>query len=153
MGQPVTIRQAAAAFDVSVAAVQKWVREYDAPTARLGEPGRGRGTLFDIDRLRKWHAGRFGTAIAPPPEADMGSVARGIWHAYFKSPEGQPDSTWRMLRVPRRETAAVLVGVYREIYRAAYGKYPEDKELPAEMLTLVNVCAESSAHRTHAPNE
>jgi hypothetical protein len=81
----------------------------------------------------------------------MKLVSEAIWRAYSKPLEGATVQTWKRLRVPEAAAAELLLDLFKEIHRAATGRYPE--KMPGEMSWLRGIHIDSSHQRIRAPKE
>lgn len=132
MPSPVSIKAAARELGRSVATVRRWVRE-GAPTVRLGEVGRGRGSLVEAEALRRWREG----TPASPEGLTLATVAAALYDAYRRAPEGHSQPAWAELGLSHQQAAVLLVEAYREIARSVEGRYPD--ALPEEMARLASI--------------
>jgi hypothetical protein len=131
MAVPTSTKAAAREIGCSVSTVRRWLRE-GAPAVRHGGVGRGKSAVVDPDVLRRWRAGETAS-----PESALAAVARGIENAYRRAPEGHRQPAWAELGLGHRQSAVLLIEVYREIVRTIEGRYPE--ALPEEMARLASL--------------
>lgn len=134
--------EAARALRVAPSTLRVWVRA-GAPTLVPGGCGRGRGSRFDLEALRKWRLQRAlpGAAATVAGTQDLPALlARGLWAAFTRpAADGGSFPAWQLHRVPRGAAAALLVDLFRFQFREATGRFPTDEELPAETERLISV--------------
>jgi len=135
---PLSLAQAARELDVSVSCVRRWIRA-GAPAVRPGEVGRNKGAIVDVTALRRWRAG-IDAAEFPGATLTREDLARGLWNAFTRAPEGFAQPAWAELRLSRLQAAALLLETYREIVRCAEGHYPV--VLPSEMERFFAISGE-----------
>jgi hypothetical protein len=129
----VTVHEAALACGLSRATIQRDVRLGCAGIVRPGEPGRGRGALLDLDEYRRWRDGR----------TDDDRVMRIAAEVALRTYQLHGGLTATM----RRHSAYVLALYVQRLCAHLTGREPD--ELPAELLTLLNVSVQSgeSSHK------
>jgi len=150
----ITIRVAARELGLSTRALQKWI----ASGAPVVEPGSARnGALVDLDELRAWRISRALPTAQPRTATsgavvDLAAIARALWRAHTKPPEGRSTQVWRTQRTPQAAAAAQILEAFEQIARELTGTVPE--ELPPEMhwvRTLVRDIASSACHPSETP--
>jgi hypothetical protein len=76
----VSLAEAARELGKSEETLRRWVRE-GAPTARLGESGRGRGSRVDPEALRHWRKGGGATIDAREFVRRLGDILQDYHRA------------------------------------------------------------------------
>jgi hypothetical protein len=117
----IPLRQAARALGLSVETVRRDVRR-GCPTARLGGPGRNRGTLLDLNAYRRWRAAKRSTeAPEVSPDEWLLWVAAAL-RAFHR--EGYHVA----VRLDHRDAAALLVCFF-EFVCARHGSTLKDESI------------------------
>jgi hypothetical protein len=127
----VTLTVAARELEKSPATLRRWIAA-GAPTVRLGEAGRSKGSLVIVSDLIAWRAAQEGIKVSAAHDLD--AIARGLLEAYSRGNGGNSDPVWRELGVPSGRAAVVLAEAYVSIVRALAGREPQ--EYPAAIETL-----------------
>jgi hypothetical protein len=125
MAQPVSIRVAALDLGVTPQAVRGWLRQ-GAPCVQAATgSGPGRGSLVDVEELRRWRE--------RGAEACLPAIAQALLDT-FRRDGGEGIPIHRSLGVSDRAAAALLVTVYHRIHHRLVGCDPV--ELPPELESV-----------------
>lgn len=121
----VTIQAAARALRVDVSTLRRDIAA-GCPVVELGSVGRGKGTLVDVDTVRRWRALRRGDVLPTLERALMKTFQGGIHDRLHISPG---------------HVAYVLIKVYEHAFEAVTQEPLLD--LHGEMRRLCAICLES----------
>ncbi len=127
----VNLATAARELGKSPSTVRRWIVA-GAPTRRLGEAGRSKGSLVCVADLRAWKLAQDGITVQPAIDFDV--IANGLLAAYKRGNRGESDPVWSDLCVDKRDAALVLFYAYVSIVRTLTGREPET--FPEAMETL-----------------
>lgn len=141
----ITIPQAAQILRLSAAALYANVRD-GCPTVERGSRGRGKRTLVDLDEVRHWRA----HGSASPAPVDLKAVARALYRLHTKPPAGSIHQLWKRLRIPEAGALEQLLETFRAIALELTGRPVADEELPAEMMSILQLLADSRLRETRA---
>lgn len=108
-----TVKQAAEHFRVSVETIRRWIRE-GCPCESVGEVGRGRGALLDLDAVASWRASRLGISIVGDP---MERIAMALLDV-LRRDGGRGVPIHRQLGVSDQAAVAILTHAQARIERA-----------------------------------
>jgi hypothetical protein len=142
--RPLSLAQAARELNLAVSTLRRWVRR-GAPTLQPGQVGRNKGAIVDVNALRRWRAGITAHEF-PGAVFTREDLARGLWSAFVRAPEGLVSPAWQELRLSRLQAAALFVETFREVIRCTEGHYPD--VVPEEMARFFAI----SGEYTHMEN-
>jgi hypothetical protein len=139
----IKLDQAAAALGVTGATVRRWVRE-GAPCVEMGGAGRGKGSLVDLDELRRWRAG----AAVVPDGDDLVQRLPELLFDFWRRDSGLDGPAHRDLGISDRAAAAYLATLFGYV-RTRLDLDADD--LPPEIERLRSVFVSLGQSHTRNP--
>jgi hypothetical protein len=70
----IPLAQAAKELRRHPATLRRWIKRDGCPTVELGEVGRGKGSLVDLEQVKRWRAEHTGASTAPREDERILSV-------------------------------------------------------------------------------
>jgi hypothetical protein len=127
----VKIAEAARALQKDPATLRRWVQRGCPTVNGPGAAGRGHGTEFDLDAVRRWKAGNLGHL---DDAEQLQRLAVGLWDCLRR------DEVHRLVGISERQAAEVLALVYERMHKNLTQQPLGDlSALPEEMKRLCAV--------------
>lgn len=131
---------AASQLGVHPSTVRRWIADEGAPCVELGSVGRGKGSLVDIEELRRWLAERHGAkhnGAGTFPTDLLDRLAEALWDTLRR------DEAHLRVGGIERDTASVLLMAYGRLWQnLTHRPLDELVNLPPKIAQLRAICLE-----------
>lgn len=124
---PVTLKQAAQILRVDVSTLRRDIVA-GCPTVELGGVGRGKGTLVDVDAVRRWRASTRGDVLPL-----LASALTDLFR----------EAIYEDARITPPQAVLLFVKIYERVFERLMRHMLLPEDLPPEMKRLCAICLDS----------
>jgi hypothetical protein len=116
------------------------------PAESLGEVGRGKGSLVDLDAVRRWRAEKYGVVSGPRQSADVLSIVAGALVDALKR-----DRAHERVNIKEGPASGLLAIAYQRIWMNVTRQSVESFQAPKEIEQLCAIYVQwtQDPHHNH----